>query len=100
MNEDKILYEIEKTIASLDSAVLPQDCGLKLHDIDSLCEHSSSRKKHDYVQPGKILLIITILLNIITLYTVFSLTSSADRHKQLVSGLKNDLKIEQSQSLF
>lgn len=103
MNEDQILSEIEKTLSSLDNAALPMHSDLNVESIDAILDTPGRMKSgvmHGFTQPVKIILILTVLLNILTIYTVFSMNSSRIRHQQLVYELKNDLKMEQSQNLY
>ena len=103
MNEDKILSEIEQTLSSLDNAMLPSSCDLNIDDIDALLDRPGRHRAgfaRSFGQPAAIILVLTVLLNILTLYALLSLNSSTNRHKQLLTELKSELKIEQSQNLY
>ena len=100
MNKDKILQEVEQTLSVLDNEMIPLSRALNLDKLELSLGTSKQHGRLILPEPGKIILLATILINLFTLYFMINRNHESMQHSQLLHKLKNDLQIEQSINLF
>ena len=103
VNENKILEEVEKTLQSFDSDIILEDNPFLFTRIKAAIEDRLHKRKKGLslkLSFTRVLIMLILLINIVTLVYFYDWNSKVALHRKLVSELKVDYQIDQSQNNF
>ena len=103
VNKNRILEEVEKTLQSLDNDIPLEENPFLLTRIKTEREnrlHKSKKRLTLSFSFTKALIMVILLINLITVVYFFQWNSNQVLQQNLVSQLKKDFQIDQSQNNF
>ena len=99
----QIMEEVEKTLQAFDNDIILEENPFLLTRLKAERENRLQKQKKGlalHLNPNKVLLILILLINAATFVYYFDWNAKNRLHSKLVSELKEDLQIEQSQNNF
>jgi hypothetical protein len=103
INKNQILEEVEKTLKSFDNDILLVENPFLLTRINAERKNrllKPKKKLFSILSFTKVLIILVFLINLITVIYYYEWNSKQVIHQKLVSELKEDFQIDQSQNNF
>ncbi|MDR3593256.1 hypothetical protein [Clostridium sp.] len=103
VNENKILEEVEKTLQSFDNDVVLEGNPFLLTRIKAAIGDRLHKRKKGFsfkVSFTKVIITLILLINAVTLVYYYDWNSQKTLQQKLVSELKTDFHIDQSQNNF
>jgi hypothetical protein len=103
VNKNKILDEVEKTLHSFDKDIILEENPFLLTRIMAERENRLHKPKKRFTPAfsfTKVIMILILLINLITVVYYYSWNSNQILQQKLVSQLRKDFQIDQSQNNF
>jgi hypothetical protein len=103
VNKNQILEEVKKTLQSFDNDILLEENPFLLTRINAERENRLRKPKKRLIPVlsfTKVIMILILLINLITVVYYYSWNSNQALQQKLVSQLKKDFQIDQSQNNF
>jgi hypothetical protein len=103
LKNKQILEEVEKTLQSYDEDIMLEVNPFLLTRINARKDQRSKKQKKILglkINMNQIIMILILLLNLITCFYNYDLTSKHNLQKKLVDELKTELQIDQSENNY
>jgi hypothetical protein len=103
VNKNQILEEVEKTLKSFDNDILLEENPFLLTRIMAEREsrlHKPKKRLASAISFTNVIMILILLINLVTVVYYYAWNSNQILQQKLVSQLKKDFQIDQSQNNF